>query len=222
MKRALFVLAGACAAALLLALAPLFEFDSAQAAEQAPPPTSHLHGQFNELNLIHIPLYLNSAGFASTLLLNNSDSSDVEIHVRAYGKTGRVVKLPPVELAAFSPGRIELSDVLPSEEEFSAGSLQIGFSGQPLTVTAQLTASSQNLRASFEVREARRFQFETSELRGLVYAPQCETMAAAALTNASERPASVEAALSGRESFARQLTRRPSRSAPAACWAARC
>jgi hypothetical protein len=102
--------------------------------------------------------------------------------------------LPPIALDPHSVKQIELRDVVASEL-FDSGNIQVSYQGVPMRVTCQLSVYSADKRVSFESREQDMMDFESSNLKGILWLPEAEAEAFLALTNIAPNQVKVQVAV---------------------------
>ena len=141
--------------------------------------------------MTNIPYFTLRDGMSSVLTLNNVGPVATPVSVTIYSMDGKAFTLAPITLGSHSVTPIDLSTVIPGDE-FSAGNIQIAYTGISMGVTAQVSVSLLEKRVSFESREPLSMQdmgemmsssMTSNKLGGLVLLPQPQARGFLAVTN---------------------------------------
>jgi hypothetical protein len=150
-------------------------------------------------NYFNIPYFINSEKMASTLVLNNNLPIKAEAEVTLFNLQGESLKLPSFSLQPFSAERFNLAELTSEAEgDFSSGNVQIFYHAPMMSITSQITVASTSKRISFESNESSAMDFHSNKLYGIMWLPDDETKAEAALTNTATSPITVVAEAGGK------------------------
>jgi hypothetical protein len=150
-------------------------------------------------NYVNIPYFVNSGKITSTLVLNNNLPNVAQAEVTLFNRHGEPLKLPIFTLPPFSAERFNLAELTSGVPgDFSSGNIQIFYHAPMMTITSQVTVDSTSKRISFESNASSAMDFHSNQLNAIIWLPNNETLAKAALTNTTLSPITVTAQV-GRE-----------------------
>jgi len=153
----------------------------------------------------NIPYFTLRDGSSSILTLNNVGPTATTVTVTNYSMEGKAHPLDPITLNPHSYGQFDLSTVVP-DDEFSAGNIQVAYTGIMMGVTCQVSIFSLEKRVSFESREPYEMQsmdemmpLMSNKVGGVLSIPQREAEGFLALTNSSVNQATVQVSVGSKQ-----------------------
>jgi hypothetical protein len=157
------------------------------ASTPAPLPTPRPTPQLHEANHhLQGAVYTTTDGWASSLLLLNTEGKPVTAHVTLHDMHGRSLNIAPITLEPYKNNSWNIADWISNKHGFETGSLTVTFYGLSMGLHAQETVTNREHSLSFDVHFEEAMEFMSSSLDGLWWALDDHTEARVFIANTKE------------------------------------
>lgn len=151
---------------------------NSDAVDQAPVPMA------SDDQIMSYAYFIEQGDMKSTLRLNNNLLAPMKATVAFFNSQGESFPAPLITLPPQDVQRFRIADLTANAlGDFHAGSVQVFYHGPPMAVTGQISVASASSHVNFESFPTMAMGFASSRLDGIVWTPDADTQASAALNN---------------------------------------